>query len=68
MSYQGLLDFMDQQEMTSILSAVICGDCAADDCDDCPGHDIMSQGDDQICEAGLELMKTIAKEWSESQE
>lgn len=67
MSYQELLDFMDMQEMTPILCAVICGDCDADDCDDCPGHDIMGEVDDQICGAGLELMKILAKEWGDSQ-
>jgi len=65
MSYNKLLEFMQNQEMTPILIDAICGDECPDDidCEGCMGFEICSIVDDQICSEGLKFMKNLAQEW-----
>ena len=68
MGYQELKDFVDKQEAMNIVLRAVCPPCDVEDCGNCLALNIIEEIDAQVCDATIEHMKTLAKEWGESGE
>ena len=62
-----LLEFAEGGVILLILSRKICHsheyECDADDCDGCPGIEILGHLENQIEYAGVKYMKDLLEEW-----